>query len=126
MAVGAVWITFVVALLAWAIRRSLRQARARQRLLDQGEPVEAVLLDFKTTTDTAWRSHGQYVEARLEVRPALGAPYEARTVFFLANLDVPRYQPGTAVTAYRDRADPARVALEDTPHFEFGMRRKAP
>jgi hypothetical protein len=48
----------------------------------------------------------------VEVHPAKGAPFRARTKWMISRLEVPQYQPGRTIPVVYDPADHSRVGVD--------------
>ncbi len=75
-----------------------------------GEAAEAVILDIWDTGMTL--GNDPVVGFILEVHPAQGEAYQAKTKLVIPRLDVPRVQPGRTVAVRIDPHDRSRVALD--------------
>jgi hypothetical protein len=96
----------VTAVLYPTIFRPLMRAES---VLEQGEPGEATVLEI---WDTGWTVNDDpRVGLRLAVRPAAGAPYEAKTKSVVSRLVVGQLEPGAVVQVRYDPKDPQRVVV---------------
>ena len=88
---------------------ALLSAVGNQRLRNEGQRGEAVILDMWDTGTTV--NENPLVGFRLQVEPISGAPFEAETENLVSRLDVSQIQPGTRVPV---RYDPRtkKVALD--------------
>ncbi len=88
----------------WAVWRSHRRTRA---LLEQGVPAEATVLEVWHTGLTI--NDNPRVGLRLEVRPAGGPPYGARTRMVIPRLMAGQLRAGSVLKVRYDPQNPQRV-----------------
>jgi hypothetical protein len=79
-------------------------------ILGIGVPATGKVLRLIDTGTTI--NDDPVVEFVLEVTPAEGTPYEARTKGLVSRLDIPAVQPGRVFPLKYDPKNPARVALD--------------
>lgn len=109
---ACLFLMFGGAYLAFAGLLAVR--RERTAVLEVGLPAQALILstqmgDAKLTyggVDERW-----LVVLELEVQPADGASFEARSEHFVPLLDIPRFQVGEIVDVRYDPQDKTKVAI---------------
>jgi hypothetical protein len=79
-------------------------------ILATGKPANGRIVRLIDTGTTI--NNDPVVEFVLDVTPADGKPYEARTKALVSRLDVPSVQPGRIVPVKYDPQNPFRVALD--------------
>ncbi len=99
-----------VAVIYYAFKWTLGPEVARRKLLENGEPAEATILQV---TDTGVTMNNIYpvVKVLLEVRPQGRPPYRVETRMTVNRVDIPQVQPGTVVPVKIDPRSPKRVAV---------------
>jgi hypothetical protein len=109
------WYTIPVLVLSLAVPaifivKLLRGSAERSRILRQGIPAQATILQIWETGVRV--NDSPQVGFRVSVLPPSGVPYETQTVMVVSQLMIPRIQPGSVVRAKLDPANPNNVALE--------------
>ncbi|MDB4928963.1 MAG: putative lipoprotein [Myxococcaceae bacterium] len=86
------------------------QATERNRLLAQGAPGTARVVSLEGTGTLI--NNAPQVVLGLEVHPATGAaPFAARCISIVSQLQIPQVQPGCTVPVRFDPGNPSRIAL---------------
>lgn len=86
------------------------QSAERQQLLAQGIPGSARVISLEGTGTLI--NNAPQVVLGLEVQPAMGgAPFLARCVSLVSQLQIPQVQPGCMVPVRFDPSNVSRVAL---------------
>lgn len=90
--------------------RMLMGSAERSRILAQGIPVQATILQI---WETGVRINDcPQVGFQIQVMPPSGVPYTTQTTLVVSQLVIPRIQPGAVVRAKLDPKNPNNVALE--------------
>jgi hypothetical protein len=85
----------------------MAQARELQKT---GLPAKATILKISDTGMTINDDPVAYLD--LEVHPANGAAFRARTKCLISRLEVPQFQPGCSIPVRYDPADHTRVGVD--------------
>ena len=109
------WYTLPIIIVSFAVPvffvvKLLRGSAERNRILAQGIPAQATILQIWETGVRV--NDSPQVGFRISVMPPSGIPYETQTVMIVSQLMIPRIQPGAVVRAKLDPANPNNVALE--------------
>jgi hypothetical protein len=109
------WYTFPIIIMSFAVPvffvvKLLRGSAERSRILAQGIPAQATILQIWETGVRV--NDSPQVGFRISVMPPSGIPYETQTTMVISQLMIPRIQPGAVVRAKLDPANPNNVALE--------------
>ena len=92
----------------------LAPQRGLRRVLESGAPAQATAVSVQETGAQSWAPRGtrHQVSCELEVCPARGSPYRARTTQFVSAALAGALRPGATVAVRYDPATPTRVAIE--------------
>ena len=116
---GAILMSIGVSVLAVALAAAvvfLAPQRGVRRVLRSGVQATALVIGTAETGAVRWAPKGtrHQVACELEVCPADGVPYRARTVQFVTEAFEAGLQPGATVPVRVDPAAPRHVALDET------------
>lgn len=114
------WVFFaiiMVAAFAFTIYTVFFPDYQQQQLIKSGVPATAVILDADPT-GSVYNSQPE-VRLRLRVTPTDLPPYETEVEMIINPIYTPEFQPGKTVKVKYDKADPSKVAVEET---EKGQR----
>lgn len=102
----------VVGTLVVQARASGRAARARDVVWATGTPATATVVSVEHTGASI--NHDLEVDLLVDVVVGLRPTYRATVRRYVSPLAIPRVQPGCAIEARVDPADPATVVLDPT------------
>ncbi|MBP9762831.1 hypothetical protein KBD34_04410 [Patescibacteria group bacterium] len=115
-----IWIVFAVIMVSaffFTIYSLFWPDMAREKLLREGLPATAIVLDADPTGNV--RNAQPEVRLRLKVSPPGGTEYETEAIMMINPIYVPEFQPGKMVKVRYDKEDRSKVAVEET---ESGQR----
>jgi prepilin signal peptidase PulO-like enzyme (type II secretory pathway) len=100
----------VIGTFYWVFKSVLGPEVEARRIIETGEPAEAVILKV---TETGWTVNDIYyvVKFRLEVHRKDQPPYQAETKGMISRLTMAQFQAGMKVPVKVDPKNPQRVAL---------------
>jgi hypothetical protein len=81
-----------------------------RELRKTGQPAKATILKISDTGVTI--NDDPVALLDVEVHPAKGAPFRARTKCQISRLEVPQFQPGQTIPVLYDPADHTRVGVD--------------
>jgi hypothetical protein len=99
-----------MALPAWILWKVMQQGDATRKLLAEGEPATAKVLELHQTGMMI--NNNPQVRMVVDVTRDGGEPYRAQIVQVVDFLAIPRVQPGCALKVRVDRGDPQKMAVE--------------
>ncbi|MBI2841279.1 MAG: hypothetical protein HYX75_23415 [Acidobacteria bacterium] len=92
-----------------AIANKMSGVSQARELQKKGVSAEAEILEIWDTGISV--NENPVVGLLLEVRPADGRAYQAKTKALVSRVHIPMVQPGLVVPVWLDPADPTRVSL---------------
>jgi hypothetical protein len=99
-----------VALLVFCVWFFFGREFRSNKIKRDGVPAQATILEVRSTGNTINEVYPE-IELLLEVRPAEGEPYRAKTTSLIDQVDMSAYRPGDVISVTVDRKNKKKVAV---------------
>ncbi len=99
----------VIAITVVILRKVAGMSNPNKDLLTTGVGGMATIVNLWDTGTTV--NDNPMIGMLLEIQPASGTPYQAKTSLLISRLQIPQYQPGRKLAVRIDPRNPQRVAI---------------